>query len=83
MGWVTVRAKPTATAASTALPPLRIISSPASAAKGSAATTIPRVPRAVVGWPEAARALGGVANAPTSNASRAGLRVKRIRKKRL
>ena len=40
LGSVTARAKPTATAASTALPPLRRISTPAAVACGSAVTTI-------------------------------------------
>src|SRR3990172_1543437 len=68
-GWVTARAKATATAASTALPPWRRISIPASAAKGSAATTIPFVPRATSGGGLCAAAGAGPARQRASSAA--------------
>src|SRR5688572_9954651 len=67
VGWVTLSAKPTATAASTALPPFFKISTPTSLAAPSALLTAPWVPVATANSAPGAGAAGaGVAAAPAA-----------------
>ncbi len=76
-GWTTARANPTATAASTALPPCRSMSRPTSLAMGLPETTIALVPRATVAVSDGVQARSG---APASRRCSAGRWRRRARR---